>query len=94
MKTSWVLIPVLLATAGCATVGGVPGDPQSDSSFSVPASPDPAPAMSAPVQQESFGPRLVQSAAGGLPALAIPLGGSLYQPVTGGLPVIGIPLTP
>ena len=94
MKASWVLIPALLATAGCASVGGDPGNQQSDSSFSAPASPDATPVASPPAPQENMGPRLVQPATGGTPGMAIPLGGDLYLPLTGGPPVIGIPLTP
>lgn len=42
----------------------------------------------------SLGPHMVLPATGGMPKLAIPLGGNVYQPVIGGMPVVGMSLSP
>jgi hypothetical protein len=91
------LIPMILliTTAGCATLGTVPGAQDSGAYIVKAAGADSAPAsISPPFQDENVGPRIIIPVTGGAPVIGIPLGGNIYLPVTGGAPVIGIPISP
>jgi hypothetical protein len=92
---AFILMILVVSTAGCATLGTVPGA-QGGSGHSIEATAtDPAPAtISAPFQDQAIGPRIIIPVTGGAPVIGIPLGGNIYLPVTGGAPVIGIPITP
>jgi len=83
-----LMLPLLLALAGCAPMDTAPGHPQG-----VAREPEAAAPSTDPVGQD-HSPRLVIPMTGGAPVLAIPIGGDLYLPVTGGAPVPGIPVSP
>jgi hypothetical protein len=83
-----LMLPLLLALAGCATMDTTPGHPQGIPGESQASSP------STDSVGQDHAPRLVIPMTGGAPVLAIPIGGDLYLPVTGGAPVPGIPVSP
>ena len=91
-----ISVILLISTAGCATLGTVPGTPGSSASTVNAAAIDSPPATiaSPPFQDQNTGPRLIIPLTGGAPVIGIPLGGNIYLPVTGGGPVIGIPISP
>src|SRR5262245_7811942 len=91
-KSTFALaVSLILAGAGCADHR--PHDQRGPAGPSiVPDSSAPTPTASLPDQ--NIGPRFIIPATGGLPVLALPLGGDIYQPVTGGAPIIGIPTGP
>jgi hypothetical protein len=92
MKTFALLI-LICATAGCATLGAVPGTPvNGESAAAEPTTSDST--IAAPFQDQDTGPRIIIPATGGAPVLGIPLGGDMFLPVTGGAPVIGISTGP
>ena len=94
MKTL-ILMILVVSTAGCATLGTVPGAQVSSGSTVAAAGIDFAPATSAPpFPDQNIGPRIIMPVTGGAPVIGIPLGGDMYLPVTGGAPVMGMPTTP
>jgi hypothetical protein len=94
MKTL-ILMILVVSSAGCATLGSVPGAQVTTGSIVPAAGIDFAPATSAPpFPDQNIGPRIIMPVTGGAPVIGIPLGGNIFLPVTGGAPVIGIPLTP
>src|SRR5262252_5786631 len=97
MRTIPILVLLLSATAGCATIGAVPTDQGSapswpDATSSPPLFPTQAPDTTTP--PPDMMPRLILPAGGGSPVIGIPLGGGIYQPANGDPVTIGIPLTP
>jgi hypothetical protein len=91
MSNRALLLPALLAVAGCATSGG---DRRSGpAAADRPASSVPEPVAPAP-PSDSGAPRLVIPATGGPPVMAIPLGAGQFLPVTGGPPIVGTPVAP
>ena len=90
-----ILMILVIATAGCATLGTAPGTQVTSGSTVAAAGIDFAPAPSAaPFPDQNIGPRIIMPVTGGAPVIGIPLGGDMYLPVTGGAPVIGMPITP
>jgi hypothetical protein len=94
MKTL-ILMILVIATAGCATLGTAPGARVSSGSTVAATGIDFAPATSpSPFPDQNIGPRIIMPVTGGAPVIGIPLGGDMYLPVTGGAPVMGMPTTP
>jgi hypothetical protein len=83
-----LILPLLLAMAGCAPVDTTPGNQQGVARESQAD----MPSIDSAVQNNS--PCLVIPVTGGAPVLAIPLGGGMYLPVTGEAPTPGIPVFP
>ena len=91
----FILMILVIATAGCATLGTAPETQVTSGSTDAAAGIDFAPAPSAaPFPDQNIGPRIIMPVTGGAPVIGIPLGGDMYLPVTGGAPVIGMPITP
>jgi hypothetical protein len=84
----FLVVPLLLAMAGCVPIDTMPGNRQAEAGESQAATP------STDSGAPNNAPRLVIPATGGAPVVAIPLGGNLYLPVTGGPPVPGTPIGP
>jgi hypothetical protein len=90
-----ILMNLVIASAGCATLGTGSGAQMSSGSAVAAAGIDFAPAMSAPpFPDQNIGPRIIMPVTGGAPVFGIPLGGDMYLPVTGGAPVMGMPTSP
>jgi hypothetical protein len=89
------LMILVLPIVGCASfAAGPPASGSGASTFEAEA-PELAPPTIAPLfPDQNIGPRLIMPVTGGVPVMAIPLGGNIYQPLTGDLPVMGTPLTP
>ena len=83
-----LMLPILLAMAGCAPIDTTPGHNPGAAGESQAATPSTNSAA------QDMSPRLVIPVTGGAPVLAIPLGGNLYVPVTGGAPTPGTPVFP
>jgi len=93
MKAAIPVGLVILALAGCATLGPIQaGAAGADSGFE-PASPA-ADVTPFPPQNQNIGPQLIIPFDGGTPVIGIPVGGDLFLPVTGGPPVVGISTSP
>ena len=81
-----LILPLVLALAGCAPIGTTPGNRHGAVGEFQGATPE----TDAVVQTGS--PRLVLPATGGPPMMAIQLGGNLYLPLTGEAPFPGLPI--
>jgi hypothetical protein len=93
MKT-FALSILIGATAGCATLGAVPGTQVNGESAAAEPTTSGSSAIAAPSQDQDTGPSIIIPVTGGAPVLGIPLGGDMFLPVTGGAPVIGISTGP
>jgi hypothetical protein len=89
----FMLLILILSTAGCATLGNSPEAPGNLDSAADEASIT-APTTASPFQDQNMGPQVIIPVTGGAPVIGIPLGGNIFEPVTGGPPVIGIPTSP
>jgi hypothetical protein len=93
MKTL-TLLTLVFSTAGCATLGAVPGTQGNHESVAEEATASAPTTIASPFQDQDIGPRIIIPVTGGAPVIGIPLGGNIFLPVTGGAPVIGIPTSP
>ena len=89
----FIFLILVLATAGCATLGTMT-ETQRSSAVNAAETPVDSDPVFPSSQVQSTGPTVIIPVTGGLPVLGIPLGGNIFQPVTGGLPIIGISTSP
>ena len=94
MKTLALMV-LILATAGCASLGPVAEAQEPGGSPVIDAAPDStAPMLASPFPNQNMQPQIIIPVTDGVPVIGIPLGGDIFLPVTGGAPVVGIPTSP